>query len=272
MRTCIRLVLCAAALTALLTGAALAAEGTATEGYTTAKENCTVTYDENAGTYTASYNGAQDGKQYALLVVKYDGADTSHYTISKDTIMYIDQAEAENNTVSFKFIPRSTPDCVVLLGGTFDGATSPLVLGTLTAQGVTVSGSVTLQGRSDYSGATVTLTSESGIYSGTTGSDGSYTISGVPEGTYQLQITMPGYLSYVKEGLEVDATPITTPTLLGGDVNATPDGNINGQDLAIILENFLKTAREGVDINGDERINGVDLSIVLTNFLKKYTD
>ena len=113
MRHWLRLALCGGALAALLTCGASAAE----MDYTT-NVNGTVTYDSVSGKYTASYNQTIDGQQYALLVVKgtYENG-AADYSISEDTIMYIDQMAAGSTGVSFNFIPRSTPDCVVLLGG-----------------------------------------------------------------------------------------------------------------------------------------------------------
>ena len=98
MKHWLRLALCGGALAALLTCGAAAADGVSTPDYTTANENCTVTYEN--GTYTAGYTGAQDGEQYALLVVKGTPED---YSISEDTIMYIDQKAADSSGV------RSSP-------------------------------------------------------------------------------------------------------------------------------------------------------------------
>ena len=136
MKHWLRLALCGGALAALLTCGASAA----TDDYTTDANGGTVDYDSASGKYTASYTGAQEGNQYAILVVKgtYENG-VANYSISEDTIMYIDQMAADSSGVSFDFIPRSTPDCVVLLGGVFEGnVESPVVLGTLVGKGATV--------------------------------------------------------------------------------------------------------------------------------------
>ena len=139
MRKWLRLGLCLGALTVALTCSALAA----TTNYTTDKQG-TVNYSASTGStgkYTATYDKVISGNQYALLVVK--GTEAYH-PINENTIMYIDQKPASGTTISFDFIPKSTPDCVVLLGGVFEnGVTSPVTLGTLIGKGVTVSGSVT---------------------------------------------------------------------------------------------------------------------------------
>ncbi len=55
-------------------------------------------------------------------------------------------------------------------------------------------------------GATVTLTPASGKALTTLSqSDGSYTVNNVPAGTYSLTVTMPGFATYVKQGVRVTA-------------------------------------------------------------------
>ena len=268
MRRWLRLGLCLGLLTVALACSALAA----TPEYTK-DEDGTVNYAN--GKYTASYTGVTSGNQYALLVVKAT-KDGDAEPINDDTLMYIDQKEAESETISFDFIPKSTPDCVVLLGGVFDGGTggtvnSPVTLGTLIGQGVTVSGTVNLQGRSDHSGATVTLTGEDATYTGTTDMNGAYTLNSVTSGSYKLTITMPGYLSYTKTTLTVeDAMTVDTKNLLGGDVDASNQVAIG--DLSAVLDLYLKESTSAEDINGSGQVTMDDLTILLGNYLKEATE
>lgn len=256
MRKWLRLGLCAGLLTVALTCSALAA----TDGYTTDQEG-TVDYNADAGNYTATCDGTTEGNQYALLVVAGTPDD---YTISDDTIMYIDQKAADSAGVSFDFIPKSAPDCVVLLGGTFGTGTSPKVLGTLESQGVTVTGSVTLQGRADYSGATVTLTGGE-TYTATTDAKGAFTMEGVAAGDYTMTITMPGYLSYTKTTLTVaDAVTVSAKELLGGEIEV--DGQVTILDLSKLLGEYGQVTVTASDINGDGQVTILDLSILLGNY------
>lgn len=260
MKKWLRLGLCLGLLVTALTCSALAA----TDGYTTDIDG-TVTYDAASGKYTAVYTGVTAGEQYALLVVRGTPED---YTISENTLMHIDQMAA-GSSISFTFVPRSTPDCVVLLGGKFADGESPKVLGTLIGQGVTVSGSVTLQGRTDYSGATVTLTGGD-TYTAVTNSTGSYSIDGVAAGEYTLKITMPGYLSYTKTTLTVaEETTVPAKNLLGGDVNA--DTQVTITDLNSVLSNYMAGGTNAADINGDTQVTIADLSIVLSNYMANAT-
>lgn len=80
--------------------------------------------------------------------------------------------------------------------------------GPMTAQAT--SGSVVLSGivadpdSAEIPGATVTLTPVHGLaYTVQSGGDGAYTFRGVPPGTYALTVTMPGFASYVRQGVRI---------------------------------------------------------------------
>lgn len=267
MKHWLRLALCAGALAALLTCGASAAE----MDYTT-NVNGTVTYDSVSGKYTASCSDVQEGNQYALLVVKYDGEDTSNYSISEDTIMYIDQMAADSSGVSFDFIPRSTPDCVVLLGGEFSDDQSPKVLGTLIGQGVTVSG--TIQLNESKTGAVVTLYSAQGDQIATTNTDteGNYSFNSVPVGeNYKIVVTKSGYCSYTITGISVQEEcdlGVADVKTLAGDVNG--NNEVNGYDLTTLLADFNHVGDQIIepraDLNETGEVNGYDLALLLSNF------
>jgi len=70
--------------------------------------------------------------------------------------------------------------------------------------GATVRGSVADPQNAVIPGATVTLTPGSGKAMITQSQgDGSYVIRGVPAGTYSVTVTMPGFASFVKQGLRI---------------------------------------------------------------------
>lgn len=89
--------------------------------------------DEVAGEYTASYDDAVSGEEYVLLVVKRSNGDDR--VINADTILYIDQKTAGEDGIHFEYTPKRIPDCEILLVGNFDNTQSPVVLGTMAAQG-----------------------------------------------------------------------------------------------------------------------------------------
>lgn len=270
MRHWLRLALCGGALAALLTcGAA------ATDDYTTDANGGTVDYDSASGVYTASYDGAQDGNQYAILVVKgtYENG-VADYSISEDTIMYIDQKAADSSGVSFDFIPRSTPDCVVLLGGEFDGAESPVVLGTLVGKGATVEvpeASISFAGTT---APTLSLETADGTSYSFAEQGGSYSAAGVPDGTYTLTIRKKSHMPYTATFVIENGIPSQIPniSLLAGDTDE--DGRINSIDIGNLISVYLGDASQDsrTDIDENGYINSIDLGFVLGNYLKSYEE
>lgn len=268
MKKMIRLGLVLGVLTAALTCTALAAGtvyGTGSVSYDSASGKCSITYSQ----------GLEDGNQYALLMV------TDRSSINDEGVMYIDQAAASGGKVTFEnFIPKVLPEdgqtWTVLLGGEFTDGESPKEIGTLTyGEGVPLSGKVELQGRTvgkndGYSGATVTLTGDSGSRTATTNEDGSYSIVGVAPGTYTLRITMLGYLPHTVNGLTVNgAITVDTKNLLGGDINGNTQVEID--DLSALLKVYLSPTDGCEDINNNSQVEIDDLSLLLSNYLKAET-
>ena len=255
MKKMIRLGLCMGLLSAALTCTALAA----TPNYTTDKDG-TVTYQD--GKYSASYSGTKTDNQYVLLVVK---GTPAKYSVSEDTIVYIDQKPATAAGVSFEnWIPMSTPDCVVLLGGVFEeGVDSPLVLGTLKGQGVTVSGIVDYYNYTEQPWS-VNIAVEGTDNSIQTATDGTFEVT-LSEGMYKFKVTADGYLTHTEN---IEITTDTTQIMIdyksyAGDVDQT--GAINPTDLSYLLADFNDLPTKGTDLNHSGIVNGTDLSILLGN-------
>ena len=271
MKKMIRLGLCLGLLSAALTCTALAAD----DEYTTNIDG-TVTYD--GGSYSASYTGTQKDNQYVLLVVKgtVDSEGAAHYSVTEDTIVYIDQQPATAAGVSFEnWIPMSTPDCVVLLGGVFDkNVPSPVVLGTLKGQGVSVSGRVTTTA-SSIGNATVTLYKSDGTFvlAATADNFGEFVLTSVPVGEkYLLKASKDGFVSIP---VDVDMTLVESNitiddiVIYGGDINE--NGSINVDDLGFILADYgLGDDRiyPLSDITGNGYVNVDDLSYLLDGYGK----
>lgn len=266
MKHWLRLALCGGALAALLTCGASAQMS----DYTTDADG-TVTYNEGTGKYTASYNQAIDGNQYAILVVKGTPED---YSISEDTIMYIDQMAADSSSVSFDFIPRSTPDCVVLLGGDFGTTESPVVLGTLIGKGATVE---VPEASISFAGATaptLSLETADGTSYSFAEQGGSYSAAGVPDGTYTLTIRKKSHMPYTATFVIENGIPSQIPniSLLAGDTDE--DGRINSIDIGNLISVYLGDASQDsrTDIDENGYINSIDLGFVLGNYLKSYEE
>ena len=72
--------------------------------------------------------------------------------------------------------------------------------------------------------------------------DGSFVLLAVPEGEYEVEVTLPTYLTAKKSGIKVTQGGVTElpPLLLyGGDLNM--DGKVNLLDLAFLTRNFNMT-------------------------------
>jgi hypothetical protein len=147
---------------------------------------------------------------------------------------------------------------------------------TLTTTSVgTISGSVDLQGRADESGGTVTVSNAIGYLrtEPITAIDGSWSISGIPVGGYQVNIEMPRYLDGQKgsagSGVTVTSGGTTTLNkvkLLGGDAN--DDDVVDISDGAIIGGMFGVTGPSDAraDINNDGIVDIADLVLFGGNY------
>ena len=102
---------------------------------------------DSDGQYTVTFENAAliNGNEYVLLIAKtaevLPEAGKSPDTfkapaIDETTLTYIDQTTAAGGKVMFTdFIPKSVPNSVILLGGEFNGKTSPIIIGYIDAQG-----------------------------------------------------------------------------------------------------------------------------------------
>ena len=104
----------------------------------------------------------------------------------------------------------------------------------------TVRGVVDLQWRSDNSGARVALAGTN--FSAITGSDGSFVLSAVPQGEYEIRVTCTTYLPALKSAIVVttgQVTELPPVRLRGGDMNL--DGRVDLRDLTDLAQNFNMT-------------------------------
>lgn len=277
--------LCAALLSGLLlTGSALAAGETVQVLQNVRFEASTATENQGKYTVTVTNDAIQNGKDYALLIAKGTipanaevGGTMAMPTIDSTTLTYIDQTTAtlvdSKPTVTFEnFIPKSVPNSVVLLGGSFNGYESPVVIGFINAQGVLVTGTIKFQSSSVGAIVKIYDTSNTLIDEVQTGSDGSYSIGNIVAGTkYNVVVTRPGYCSYTLKNFVFDDEPVLPEiqiSYLAGDINS--DGAINGYDLGKLLSDFNYIGDDilqGVaDLNQDGAVNGYDLGFLLSSF------
>jgi hypothetical protein len=123
-----------------------------------------------------------------------------------------------------------------------------------------VSGSVTLQGRTNYSG--VIVTSSTGEQA-QTAADGSFNLASAG----QLTFNYPGYLSAQSNPpaqlAQSGNTTLAALILLAGDINA--DSRIDILDLAYIAK-FYNSGDILADLNGDGIVNIMDLVLAAGNY------
>ncbi|HNR96351.1 MAG TPA: right-handed parallel beta-helix repeat-containing protein, partial [Anaerolineae bacterium] len=140
-----------------------------------------------------------------------------------------------------------------------------------------LAGSVDLQGRSNESGAVVTIISVGGHTAWTTTVvNGSWSFTGIPAVSYQVNIEQERYLDAQKgaagSGVVVTAGGTTTLSqvkLLGGDAN--DDDVVDISDGTIIGGKFGQTvdpATESADINADGTVDIMDLVLFGGNYSK----
>lgn len=135
----------------------------------------------------------------------------------------------------------------------------------LTPAPVLVSGSLTIQGRTNKSGASVTFTGTPGTYNTTTDTNGNYSLT-IPTGDYTAVADINLYLSRSKSITISGPTTMTTPDYLrGGDANG--DGTVSSLDNDIVGANFnLTCASPGfdarADFNADCTVNIFDMVMV----------
>jgi hypothetical protein len=147
-----------------------------------------------------------------------------------------------------------------------------------------LSGAVVLQGRTDHSGATVTIRNDGGyVDSTTTNASGAWSFSGVPAGAYQVNVDMNRYLDAEKGDMVTSvavtdggSTVLSSVKLLGGDVVAPPeDGDdvVDISDIGVIGAAYdpltsIDPAATKEDINYDTYVDISDYAIAAGNYSK----
>lgn len=157
-------------------------------------------------------------------------------------------------------------DNVTLISGT-----QPLDVvvqnGTISTGATNVSGTVNLQGRTDYSG--VVVTSDTGAQTQTDAA-GAFSI----EGNDIVKVGFPGYLgaqASIQARLQAQTDTgslanLGAITLLAGDVNG--DNTINILDLAYIATHYQGTDAQA-DLNKDGLVNILDLAMAAGNYAQQ---
>lgn len=88
--------------------------------------------DETDQKYDVTFTGAVNGKEYMLWVVKNIHATASQASFAQGDVLYINQATAANNQVTFNdFLPMNIENSTLLISG--QGMAEPDVVGYIAA-------------------------------------------------------------------------------------------------------------------------------------------
>lgn len=195
---------------------------------------------------------------------------------------YLNNESVANQNLVLWYVPQAVTDASApdyycwTLQGEPNPITYPCFMGPMfhpinDAPMGTTAGTISLQGRSDFAGATITATNGDDSYSAETNSAGDFNLP-LPVGTYDVSIEMAGYLDATIAGVEVtedNTTTLPTLTLPGGDANDSD--KINIMDLALIgshygLDCSSPSWDARADVNADCTVNILDLTIAASNF------
>ena len=245
---------------------------------------------KTADSFTVTYQGTAKN-QYVLLVVK---AGTDLNSLTADSILYIDQAAADENGVAAfanltdstkGFLLKSSQSADVYVGGAelaapaaskFEeekvGQDGTYTGGGIYFAGVPVSGTVAFQESSVAAAVTLYDAQGEQVASVSTDASGAYRFECVPLGNgYKLVVTKPGYCSYTISNISIQEESVLQPVDIqsgAGDVNG--NGEINVYDLTELLGEFNRSGEQiqnsKADINGNGTVNVYDLTYLLSNF------
>jgi len=172
--------------------------------------------------------------------------------------------------------PSATATQTEMPTATATPTTSPTSLpaATPTPMSCTILGIVTLQGRppKPHPSWSVTLTVTVGETSHNVMTDawGSFSLSGLVSGTYDIGVKNWHTLRNVKSGvllLPWDINVLDFGLLLEGDAN--DDNQVNIADFSILAAHFHPAYDARADFNQDGRVNINDFSLLATNFGKR---
>lgn len=125
-----------------------------------------------------------------------------------------------------------------------------------------------MQIRSDWSGTNIRV---DGVRLGTTGSDGSFVLLGVPPGSHVLEASHLGFLSSARRITAVESGPTLAgeALLMAGDT--FQDGRVDALDASIVLVAVGRCQgspafQPFLDLDGSGCVNAADLDVVFANF------
>lgn len=184
--------------------------------------------------------------------------------IRVDGTLQAARVEGASVTIEPESTPTPTPTRTPTPTSTPTPTPAPTATGTPGTG--TIASVVMLQGRTNHSGATISV---DGTPVATTTADGSFSATGVSPGIHTVTASHPGYLSAENASVPV-ASGVTTTlfnvTLPGGDTDN--DGRVNIFDLVRVGVHYGEhpPGDPRADINEDGWVNIFDLTMVGVNY------
>ena len=86
-------------------------------------------YNRLTGELVFSVDGLYTDRPYTLAIIA--GSDHTKPTLSRSSLIWIDQITTSTGTIEVAFLNMMLPECTILLGGEFRGGDSPLVIGSI---------------------------------------------------------------------------------------------------------------------------------------------
>ena len=141
--------------------------------------------------------------------------------------------------------------------------------------GASITGKVNTSFEFNGDGKAVLTQNSTTVQSVDIAADGTYTLTALAAGEYDLLISVPGWTDYNVYDISVsedETVEIYENTIIAGDVNK--DNSIDIQDVAAVLQEVGKTVdtdNSGCDVNHDSYIDIADVTNILTeqNYLEK---
>jgi hypothetical protein len=198
-----------------------------------------------------------------------------------NSVTTLREAVAFYDTSQFSASPGSTAvggltltqtnvdDIVAFLEGLVEPVTGPTF---------SISGTVTLEGRTGTSGGGVghglaVVSASPGVFKASVRADGTFEFPRMPANTYTLTASALGFVSAQRTGVVVAAANITVPArqLPAGRVNSDAVININDISAAAASNGASQCCRRDAqglltDVDGDGGVDSTDIGLVATNF------
>ena len=231
---------------------------------TTAPEQISLFEDVGVLTGSASLSEQSIKEGIQILIKTIDG--TNSYTLLTDSNGSFTKTLKPGSYTVTAIYPGYTSQSVETM--VVKDSTSNVVIPSLTLSSGVVTGLVKLEGGSEYSGVTVTLTDPTDSKSTLTavsGVDGSFSIQGITKsGTYLLSYTKDGYVSSLSNSVEIQVGKVTTvETVTLASIMSRVKGKVelegttNYESVTILIKNDKTQYQTTSNNKGEYTINGV---------------